>query len=186
MNDNPLVQGARGNFGKKLVYRKRGNDTLLVRMPSFNKKRRPSKAEKAQQTRFKLAALFAKGALSSAVLKAQYALKVPHNGTLYAVATKDYLTPPTIHEIVVNEYNGTIGKTITIFAEDDFRVMSAAVTICTATGDLVEKGNAVLDPLTLLNWLYTTTEVNTALAGSTVTVVVRDVPGNAVSKVITL
>jgi len=186
MNDNPLVQGARGNFGKKMIYRKRGNDTLMVKMPAVNKKRVRSDEEKAQQSRFKLAALFAKGALRSAELKAQYKLKTPHNGTPFAVALKDYLTPPTIHQIVAGEYNGTAGSILSIIADDDFRVASATVTIRNAAGQLVEQGPAHLDPINLAKWNYTATQPNPALTGSTIRVVIKDVPGNEVSDELTL
>lgn len=186
MNDNPLVQGARGNFGKKMVYRKRGNDTLMVKMPSVNKKRVRSDEEKAHQSRFKLAALFAKGAMKSAELKPQYKQKTPHNGNPFAVALKDYLTPPTIHQINASEYNGTAGSTLSIIADDDFRVVSATVTIRNAAGQLVEQGAAHLDPVNLAKWIYTATQPNAALAGSTIRVVVKDVPGNAVNSELTL
>ncbi|MFI5155235.1 MAG: hypothetical protein ACHQEM_03575 [Chitinophagales bacterium] len=37
VNENLLVRGARGNVGKQFVYRKHGNNTNIVRMPTVNK-----------------------------------------------------------------------------------------------------------------------------------------------------
>ena len=186
MNDNPLVHGARGQFGRKFVYRKRGNDTHLVRMPSVNKKRKRSAEEKARSARFKLAVLFAKGAIKSQTLKAQYDLMAPHNGNGFNMAIRDFMTPPTVELIDAVGYNGTAGSIISIIAEDDFRVIAAVVTIRTAAGDLLEKGHAILDPMNLAKWDYTATQVNPASAGSIISVVVRDVPGNTASKEITI
>ncbi len=52
------------------------------------------------------------------------------------------------------------------------------VSIRTATGELVEAGEAVLDPINRNRWIYTTRAINPALPGSSVEVTARDIPGN--------
>jgi hypothetical protein len=42
----------------------------------------------------------------------------------------------------------------------------------------VEEGNAVLNPINRNQWIYTSTQNNTALAGTVIHAVARDLPGN--------
>lgn len=75
INENLLVPGARENVGKQFVYRKKGNNNHIARMPS--KKTGVVATEKQLEKRelFSSAALYAKGAISSAELKKEYEKK---------------------------------------------------------------------------------------------------------------
>ena len=63
-------------------------------------------------------------------------------------------------------------------AKDDFTIAEVFVSIRTATGELVEEGNAILNPINRNKWTYTAVTVNPALAGGSVSVTARDIPGN--------
>ncbi len=178
ISNNPLVQGARGNFGKKYVYKKRGNDTHLARMPEINKNAVVTEKQEKVRELFASAALYAQGAMSSPDLKAQYKKKAKPGKTAYNVAFRDYVKAPVVKSIDPEKYNGTIGSTIVVSAKDDFRVVEVAVTIRNAGGVIVEQGNAVLNPINRNQWIYTATQLHAAIAGSVIAATAKDIPGN--------
>ena len=62
-------------------------------------------------------------------------------------------------------------------AVDDFRVTGVQVEIYSASGTLLEKGNAV-QQVNGIDWTYTATQANNPLAGSKIKAIATDVPGN--------
>lgn len=186
INDNPLVLGARGNFGKKFVYRKHGNDTLITRMPALRPDAEPTEKQSQVRDLFSEAAVYAKGAVSSEDLKKEYGKKAPPGKTAYNMAFRDYLKPPVVKSIDALSYKGTPGSNIVIKAKDDFRVAEVKVSIHTAAGVLVEEGSAVLDPIRRNLWNYAATQNNATLAGSVITATAADLPGNKGTLEVTL
>ncbi|MDP4262235.1 MAG: hypothetical protein Q8941_06860 [Bacteroidota bacterium] len=179
INENPLVRGARGNFGKKYVYKKRGDDTHIARMPTVNKNAVATEKQVAVRDQFTSAALYAQGAISSPDLKKEYEKKATNGQTAFNVAFRDYLKAPVVKSIDTGKYNGTVGSTIVVKAKDDFRVKEVAVSIFSAAGALLEEGNAVLNPLDRNKWIYTATQANALLAGSKISASALDLPGNS-------
>jgi len=178
LKDNLLVRGASGNVGKQFVYRKRGNDTLLTKMPVRNEDAPPTaKQEKAREL-FADAASYAQGAIADPELKEEYQKKAKPGTNAYNIAFRDYLKAPVVKDIDTAKYNGTPGSTIGIVAKDDFRVAEVMVSIRTATGELVEEGNATLNPVKRNKWIYTAKQSNGTLKGSVVHVTALDLPGN--------
>ncbi|OQP62650.1 hypothetical protein A3860_26940 [Niastella vici] len=177
INENPLVRGARGNFGKQYVYRKRGNDTFLTRMP-VKTDAPPSEKQEVQRDLFAAASQYATGAMNDPALKKAYGKKAPPGKTAYNMAFRDFLRAPKVRVIDTENYDGKPGSTIVVTARDDFRVVSVTVSIYSADGQLLEKGEAVLNPLYREKWSYTATLSNTLLTGSKIKVVARDLPGN--------
>ncbi|OMP74595.1 hypothetical protein BW716_34560, partial [[Flexibacter] sp. ATCC 35208] len=55
--------------------------------------------------------------------------------------------------------------------------VSVRVAIYSAVGDLIEQGDAVLEA-NGLDWLYTATVANSAIAGCRVRAVAKDLPAN--------
>ncbi len=78
-----------------------------------------------------------------------------------------------------------VGSTITIRATDDFRVTGILVEIFAASGTLLEKGNAV-QQTNGIDWTCTTTQANAVLAGSKISAIATDVPGNTGTLAVTL
>jgi len=178
VNDNLLARGARGHVGKQFVYRKRGDDTIIARMPTVNKDAVPT--DKQTQTRdlFSDATNYASGVIASPDLKKEYEKKLTPGKTAYNLAVRDFLKAPVVKKIDVSNYKGTAGSVIVINAKDDFRVALVKVSIHSASGVLIEEGNAILDPIKRRLWNYTATQSNVTPAGSVITATAIDLPGN--------
>jgi hypothetical protein len=180
IKDNLLVRGASGKVGKQFVYRKRGDDTFITRMPTTDKNAKPTAQQEKVRDLFASAAGYATGAISDTKLKAEYQKKAKTKAgrTAYNVAFRDYLKAPVVKSIDTSMYKGTAGTTIVIDARDDFRVVEVFVSIKTAAGVLVEEGNAILNPINRNEWFYKATQNNAALNGSIIQATAKDLPGN--------
>jgi hypothetical protein len=178
LNDNPLVDGARGNFSKRFVYKKRGKNTHIAKMPTINKKAVPSDKQQKIRDLFSSASLYATGAMSSAVLKKEYQKKARDGKTAFNVAFLDYLKGPVVTSIGTSKYNGTPGSSIVVEAKDNFRVVGIMVSIHSATGTLIEQGEATLNPINRNQWIYAAVQANASPAGSIISATARDLPGN--------
>lgn len=177
INENLLVRGARGNVGKQFVYRTRGNNTHITKMPFIKKGAVATTEQIEARDRFAEAVLYAQGAIASADLKREYGKKAPSGRTAYNMAFKDYLKAPVVKKINAEKYNGTPGSTIVVHAKDDFRVAEVKVRIFNAAnGDLLEEGNALLNPVKLEQWTYTATVNNAEPVLIKATAI--DLPGN--------
>lgn len=186
IHDNYLVKGARGNFAKQFVYKRRGNNTHIARMPRINNDAEATADQVKVRDLFGSAASYAKGAITSPDLKKEYKKKATPGNTAYNMAFRDYLKPPVVKSIDISKYSGPPGSIIEVEAKDDFRVAGVTVTIRTAAGALVEEGAAILNPINRNKWNYTTTVANAALAGSKVSAVARDLPGNTAKLEVTV
>ncbi len=175
---NGLVKGARGNFAKQFVYKKRGKTTHLADMPEASKVP-PTPEQIELRDRFGLATLYAKAAMLNPDIKKQYQKKASAGATAFNVAVRDYFKPPVVKSIDPSNYTGSVGSRLVITAKDDFRVVSVKVTIQTAAGNLVEEGEAVLNPEDLGKWIYAATQDNATLAGTVITATAKDRPGNS-------
>jgi hypothetical protein len=186
INDNLLVKGARGHVGKQLVYKKRGNDTLLARMPSVNKDAEVTQDQEKARDLFAEAVRYASGAITDPVLKNQYQEKTGPSNTAYNIAFRDYLKAPIVKSINAENYDGTVGSSIIVSAVDDFRVAEVKVRISAPDGTIVEEGNALLHPIDRNKWTYVATALVAAIAGVTITAVAKDIPGNKGTLEVTL
>jgi hypothetical protein len=186
VNENLLVRGARGNVGKQFVYRKHGDNTTIVRMPSVNKDAVPTAKQAQNRELFAEAAVYAQGVMSSADLKKEYDKKATPGRTAFNIAFRDYLKPPVVKKIDVSNYKGTVGSVIVINAKDDFRVALVKVSIHSSSGVLVEEGSAILDPVKRSLWNYTATQNNATPTGSVISATATDLPGNTSSLEITV
>jgi hypothetical protein len=178
VTENLLVRGARGNVGKQFVYRKHGENTTIVKMPSINKNAVPTDNQLKKRELFAEAAAYAQDAIASADLKKEYDKKSSPGKTAFNIAFRDYLKAPVVKNIDAGKYNGQIGSVIVVNAKDDFRVVSVQVSIRNAAGVLIEEGSAVLDPVRRSLWNYATTQNNATLAGSVLRATAKDLPGN--------
>jgi hypothetical protein len=175
---NMLVKGASGHVGKQFVYKQKGNQTLIAKMPKINKNQAPTGDQVRVRELFAAAVNYASGAVNDPVLKAEYQKKAGQSTTAYNIAFRDYLKAPVVKSINADQYNGTVGSLITVNARDDFRVAEVKVSITDANGVLVEEGNAVLHPIDRNKWNYSATVSLAAIAGSIITAEAMDIPGN--------
>jgi hypothetical protein len=177
MDNNLLVKGARGNVGKQYVYKKRGNETHIARMPVV-KKTEPTEGQAKVRDKFASASLYAQGAMSSPDLKKEYQKKATDGKTAFNMAFRDFLKAPVVKAIDTGKYDGTPASTIVVSARDDFRVVEVTVSIRKADGTLVEEGNAMLNPIDRNKWTYAAMQSNPSLPGSIITATALDLPGN--------
>lgn len=185
INENLLVKGARGNFGRQFVYRTEGDNTHIVKMPRVTK-RDPNETEIAIREKFAAAARYGRSAAASPELGQAYKKKAGRGKRAFVVAFKDYITPPKVRNINTGKYDGTPGSLVVVNATDDFRVAEVRVSIHAADGALIEEGMAVQDTVNVNLWNYAASQSNDALTGSTIRALAVDVPGNEASLEVTL
>jgi hypothetical protein len=178
INGNLLVKGARGNVGKQFVFKKRGNNTYIAKMPTINEHIVPTQGQVEVRELFAAASLYAKGAIGSPELKREYGKKAASGQTPFNVAFRDYLKAPVVKSISTENYNGATGSIIEVRAKDDFRVAAVKVRIRDANGVLLEEGNAILNPIDRNKWSYATVQLNDSPAGCIVSATAFDLPGN--------
>ena len=178
-NDNPLTKGLSGSIGKELTYRQRGGKTIVSK---YRRKTTVLPTEKLVHIRagFASAIAYAKKVVNDPALKAMYDTVTKDGQTAFNVATSDALKAPEVTGILTDGYRGNPGDQIIIDAMDDFKVAAVAVFIQTAKGDLLEHGIAGLEPETT-KWLYKATVTNPSPAGSVITAMAKDLPGNVTS-----
>lgn len=185
ITENLLVKRARGNVGKQFVYRTEDEKTHIVSMPKTTQ-REPNENEIAVRDSFAAATRYGRGALASSEFGAAYKKKAGSAKKALGIAVKDYLTPPKVHTINALAYNGTPGSIIVVKASDDFKVAGVRVSIRSAAGTVIEEGSAVQNTIDANLWKYTATQTNSTLAGSVISAVATDIPGNEGSLDVTL
>ncbi|HEY4967542.1 MAG TPA: hypothetical protein VII28_14150 [Puia sp.] len=186
-SNNGIIAGKlRGTLGKELVFREWEGKTVVAKAPK--KRTGPDTAAQLKiQENFLMATKFA----SSVMEGKDQGIKDAYNAArklrqnLFSRAAADFMSPPVVKEIDTNGYTGVVGSTIRIRAIDDFRVTGVLVAIVAASGTPLEKGNAV-QQTNGLDWTYTTTQANAVLAGSKISAIATDVPGNTGTLVVTL
>ncbi len=185
--NNSIITGKfRGLLGKELVFRDWAGKTIVAKAPK-SRKGAPSAAQAELQERFLLASRYAKAIVSNAdqSMAEGYATVLRPRQNVYSRAVEDFMSSPVVKNIDSRNYTGNIGDTITVRAIDDFRVVSVRVEIYAADGLLLELANAVQDT-NGIDWTYTVSEVNNGLAGSKITAIATDVPGNEGAMEVTL
>jgi hypothetical protein len=177
--DNILTRGFSGTISKLLTFRQRAGRTFVGKSRRAGSGLFTDKVA-AVRLRFLASIVYAKRAIKDPATKAMYYAARQDGQTAYNVAFADAFLAPKVNSIDTGNYHGAAGDTILVNATDDFKVTGVAVSIHNAAGDLVEEGDAVMD-INETDWLYTAKQANAALAGSTVTAVAKDLPGNSTS-----
>ena len=174
---NIITQGLSGTLGGTIVFRQRGDQTIVSTSPAPNTNP-PTAKQLAQRQRFQEASVYAKAQLQDPDIKAEYeASKDNRLMSAYAVAVADFLQAPDIQEIDLSDYNGDPGDTIRVRVTDDFRVDAVRVIITNGDGSQVEAGDAVQQQ-NAVDWVYTATTNNASLDGDKIIIQAFDVPGN--------
>jgi hypothetical protein len=186
-SNNSVITGKfRGTIGKELVFREWDGKTVVAKAP----KARTGPATAAQlkiQENFMLAAKYATSVKEGTDqgIRDAYSAALKPRQNLFSRAVADFMSPPVVKTIGSSAYTGVVGSTITIRAVDDFRVTGVLVEIFAVSGTLLEKGNAV-QQTNGIDWTYTTTQANAVLAGSKISAIATDVPGNTGTLAVTL
>jgi hypothetical protein len=174
---NIVTHGLSGKLGDLIVFRQRGDETIVSAKPR-KRVSEPSQAEIEHRQHFMEATIYARAAKADPAQNEAYLPAAEKEGlSVYNVAVADFLKAPLIDEIDITGYTGESGSTIRIRAVDDFKVTEVTVVIRSSDGTELESGVAIVDP-NGLDWVYTATTANTSPQGTTITVVVSDVPGN--------
>jgi hypothetical protein len=181
--DNLVTKGFSGTIGRQLTFRIRGGKTIVSKLLIPNGAP-PSEKAAAVRAKFQSSSLYAKKAIKDPATKALYKAAATGGQSAFNLALGDAFKAPVISKIITDNYHGAVGNTLLVDASDDFKVTGVVVSIHNAAGDLIETGNAVIQENE--DWLYTATQVNAALAGSKITAVASDLPGNNTSFTVTL
>ena len=182
-NKNVVMHKASGIIGDLLLFRQRYGKTFMGKIPERSGVL--SDKQKAVREKFVKAALYAKKALADPEISVLYDLRAGGGITAFNLALADYFKAPFFGEAITTGYDGTPGSKIDLAVTDDTKVTSVEVTITAVDGSLVEKGIAVQQedgP----QWIYTATVANAVVAGSKISVVAKDIPGNKAFMEITL
>ncbi len=134
VKSNPIVRGISGKIGNLVFRQMPGGETYVSGVPNFDK-RKFSKGQKDHQSRFQLAAAYAREAAKTQPIYAELA-----KGTIksaYNFALSDWFNPPVIHKI--ERVNGRIR----VQASDNVMVTKVVVTVLDEAGKVVEKKEAV-------------------------------------------
>lgn len=178
-SNNSIITGKfKGMLGKELVFREWQGKTIVAKAPKL-KKGDPSPAQAALQERFLIASRYARAVKENPdqSMAEAYASALRLRQNVYSRALEDCMSVPVIKKINTLLYAGAAGDKITIRAVDDFRVVSVWVGIFAANGTLLEGGIAVQQP-NGIDWTYTATQANNLLAGTKISAIATDVPGN--------
>ena len=180
--DNVVMQGASGTVGKMLVFRQRGDKTIIARRPKNRAERIYSPDQLQAQNRFLDASLYARKAIDNPELKAAYQAKANINQTAYNVAFKDFYTAPTVRRLDDRAYKGVIGDLVSILIKDVLMVKEVRVEIQDEEGAIIEAGHAENVDTQGIEWNYTATVDNTDYASGIIKVTMTDTPGNTYSE----
>ena len=177
------MKGMSGLLYDMLVFRQRNDETIAakrsVRVAAYSDK------QKAIWEKFKLAASYAKAAVSDPVTKAAYKAIAGKGQSAYNRAFADFFRPAEIGAPDTSAYIGVVGGKIRIPVTDDYKVVSVEVKIFKADDTPIESGLAIADA-DGLHWVYTATQANAALAGTKISVIAKDAPANLTVKDIVL
>jgi hypothetical protein len=175
--DNYVTKGLKGTIGKTHTYRQRAGRTFV------SKYRRPTSVPPTQKLRtvranFADCIAYAKAAINDPILKAKYQAEAVDGQTAFNVATSDALQHPELIQIKKTSHQESPAAGIIVPSKDDFKEATITVSVHQATGELLEQGNAAIEPGTN-DWIYR--PANAIPAGSRISLVTKDLPENGLS-----
>jgi hypothetical protein len=176
---NSIITGRfKGMLGKELVFREWQGKTIVAKAPKA-RKGEPTTAQLELQDRFLIASRYARAVKENPdqSMAEAYASALRLRQNVYSRALEDCMSAPVVKRINTYAYTGAAGDKIIVRAVDDFRVVSVRVEIRAANDTLLESGIAVQNT-NGIDWTYTVTQANNALAGTRIIAIATDVPGN--------
>lgn len=176
VKNNIVTQGLSGKLGNMLVFRQRGDQTIVATKPAESNKEFTA-AQKAHHTKFQKAIIYGKAAIADASIRGEYEKGANENQSAYNIAVADYMNAPKIENIDISGYSGNINELIFVTVVDDFKVEEVKVSIKNADGTMVESGFA-LATVNPSIWSYVTKQVNSSTLGDQIIIEASDIPGN--------
>ena len=134
VTNNVLARGLSGAVGNAVFRSMPDGSTWVSALPDFSR-RKFSKGQKADQSRFQQAASYARGAAKVHPIYAELAKGTMKNA--YNIALSDWFNPPMIHRI--ERKTGYIR----VEASEDVMVAKVRVKILDEKGRILEQGEAV-------------------------------------------
>jgi hypothetical protein len=176
--NNLLLTQVSGTIGKQLTVTQRAGQAIIGKAKAKKGKRYKFTPKQLNvQSRFADAADYACDVKADPDMVAAYMAVAKPGQNANNLAIRDFYNPPEIHALKADGYTGKAGQEITVRATDDFRVFQVVVSIYSASGTLIEEGNAV-QGRNGINWTYTTGKKNTGYKGGKVKAMAEDLPGN--------
>ena len=176
VKNNIVTEGFSGKLGNRIVFRQRGNKTVVA-VKAVSNEGEPTEAQQQQRRKFGRAHHYAKQSMKDPSLKAAYEGQAKEGQSGFNVAMADYLNNPVIADLEGEEYTGAKDSPISVTVTDDYLVAEVEVALYSSKGDVLEQGPAELDE-NGVDWVYTTKKTNGQLKGSKLVVRARDLPGN--------
>ncbi|MFD2556018.1 hypothetical protein [Sphingobacterium tabacisoli] len=158
--DNVVMQGASGRIGRNLVFRQRGDQTIIAKTPRIPADRVMTAKQVAVQHKFYDATQYAKSVMLDDDLKAEYKSKANVNQSAYNLAFRDYFKDPELRRVDDRAYEGEVGNKISFLVRDVMVLQSLSVEILDDQDAVIESGAAVLKDNSDSEWLYTATVQN--------------------------
>jgi hypothetical protein len=182
--NNFATHGLSGTFPGIGTFYIRAGKTFLRKIRA-----KPSVPDSEEQVavkkRFAGCIKYAKAAIKDPVIKAAYAAVAKPGSSAFNRVVTDARFPPKIGNFTMDNYQGRPGDSFMVEATDDFKVTAVSLSIHDAKGNLIEEGNALMQ-MNEVDWLYVAGVANESLAGSKITVIATDLPGNETSHAVTL
>ncbi len=177
--DNLIMQGTSGRVGRNLVFRLKGDQTIIAKRARQKANREYTSDQRAVMNKFTRAALYAKAAIQDPQLKEAYQAKANINQTAYNVAFRDYLVKPYVALLDDTEYKGNTGESISLLIKDVLKVVDVKVELLGPNDTVIESGVATVAPTdnTSTQWKYTMTEDNPDYENSKYRITLTDTPG---------
>jgi len=174
---NPNVAHVHGHVGNWVLKERMGVDIVAAKPDQVHQPNSP--AQQQQRAKFQQAAVYAKGSMTDAQLKALYSAKAKlEKSSPFAEAVKDWFTPPVVDAIDTSNYHKHPGEPISIRAHDDVAVAGVNVELKNAsTNAVLESGPAAYDAPSG-QWVYAAMTDASAVAQVTVTATALDHPGH--------
>jgi hypothetical protein len=157
---HPSLLEFKGAMGD-MVFKKRGKKVYVSIKPEGTSD--PSEKQVAQRRYFKKAVNYATSVMADETSRAFYEdLAQRRETTARALCMGDFLNSPTIDDLNLSQYKGSIGDQILITTNDDIGVVRVNVQLTETDGRVIEKGQAVELGAGSGNWAYTaTTHIST-------------------------
>lgn len=171
---NIVTEGLSGHLQKTMVFKHYGDRTIVSAYPDMSQVV-ASPAQKAQRGRMAEAMHWAKAYLQDPAIKAAYQAKVKGMQRAINVAVADFLHPPVIGLVLLEEYHGHAGESIYVNVTDDFRVARVVVSLY-AGNVLIETGDAI--QLTAIEWHYQASQEHPDPTQGHLLIQAYDGPGN--------
>ncbi len=177
---HPMFEEVRGKFGE-IVYRESYGTLHMSHIPDLTGIV-PSAGQLEQRERFRQAAVYGHLALADPTTRTLYkGVADERNKPVLSVTIADFLNAPSIDELDVSEYEGSLGSPIYVRASDDFSVQTVQIKISDTDGQTLESGMAIVEAGTG-RWKYTG-QTNISMEGNIrIQVLVTDRPGNVTNK----